>query len=223
MTAVAPGSFARGMNRYYTTHEEFLYAVAEAMRVEYRAIVEAGLVLQIDDPGFAESWDAMDESVTVDEYRAYVVSAIDALNHGLAGLNEDRIRYHLCWGSWHGPHTSDLPLRHVVDLLPRVHAAGYSLEAANVRHEHEWKVWRDVKLPPGKVLMPGVVSHATNVVEHPELVGERIVRFARLVGRKNVIASTDCGLGGRIHPSLVWAKLQALAEGAALASQQLWS
>lgn len=221
MTAVAPGSFARGMNRFYRTHEEFMYAVAEAMSEEYRTIVEAGFILQVDDPGFAESWDAMDESLGLEEYRAYVTTAIDALNHALTGLPEDRVRYHLCWGSWHGPHTTDLPLRNIADLLPRVQAGAYALEAGNVRHEHEWKVWRDVKLPDGKILIPGVVSHATNLIEHPEVVADRILNYASVVGKENVIAGTDCGLGGRIHPSLAWAKLQALAEGAALASRQL--
>ena len=224
MTAVAPGSFARGMNRYFRTREEFIFAVAAAMRVEYQAIVDAGFMLQIDDPGFAESWDAMDPAVTLDHYRAYIATSVEALNHALEGLPEDRIRYHLCWGSWHGPHVTDLPLREVADQLLRVRAGGYSVEAANPRHEHEWKVWRDVvKLPPGKVLIPGVVTHATNVVEHPEVVADRIIRYAEAVGKENVIASTDCGLGGRVHPSLAWAKLRALAEGAALASQHLWS
>jgi 5-methyltetrahydropteroyltriglutamate--homocysteine methyltransferase len=223
MTSVAPGSFARGMNRYYRTHDEFLYAVAHAMRTEYQAIVNAGFVLQVDDPGFAESWDAMDPSVSLDEYRAYIAIAVDALNGALEGLPEDRIRYHLCWGSWHGPHVTDLPLREVVDLLLQVRAGAYSLEAANPRHEHEWKVWRDLKLPDAKVLIPGVVTHATNIVEHPEVVADRIVRYAQVVGKENVIAGTDCGLGARIHPSLAWAKLGALVEGAALASQQLWA
>ncbi len=220
MTAVAPGSFARGLNRFYRTHDEFVYAVAEAMRTEYRAIVDAGFILQVDDPGFAEGWDAMDDSVSLEEYRAYIATAVDALNAALAGLPEERIRYHLCWGSWHGPHMTDLPLRDVVDVLLRVRAGGYSFEAANVRHEHEWKVWREVALPADKVLIPGVVSHATNVVEHPELVADRIARFVSVVGAERVIASTDCGLGARIHPSIAWAKLEALSEGAALAARQ---
>jgi 5-methyltetrahydropteroyltriglutamate--homocysteine methyltransferase len=222
MTAVAPGSFGREQNRYYRSQEEFLYAIAEAMRTEYRAIVDAGFVLQIDDPGMAENWDAMDPSVTVEQYRDYARLCIAALNQGLEGIPEDRVRYHMCWGSWHGPHLTDIPLRDIVDLLLTVHAGGFSVEAGNVRHEHEWKVWREVKLPPGRVLIPGVVSHATNVVEHPELVADRIVQFANLVGRENVIAGTDCGLGGRVHPSLAWAKLRALADGAELASRQLW-
>jgi 5-methyltetrahydropteroyltriglutamate--homocysteine methyltransferase len=222
MTAVAPGSFGREQNRYYASQEEFLYAIADAMRTEYRAIVDAGFVLQIDDPGMAENWDAMDASVTLEQYREYARLCIAALNHALEGIPEDRVRYHMCWGSWHGPHLTDIPLRDIVDLLLTVRAGAFSVEAGNVRHEHEWKVWRDVKLPPGKILIPGVVSHATNVVEHPELVADRIVQYAQLVGRENVIAGTDCGLGGRIHPSLAWAKLRVLAEGAELASHQLW-
>ena len=222
MTSPAPGTFGRDQNRYYKTQEEFLFALADALRVEYRAITEAGFILQIDDPGMAENWDAMDPSVTIEEYRAYARLCIDALNHALAGIPEDRVRYHMCWGSWHGPHLTDIPLRDIVDLLLTIHAGAYSLEAGNVRHEHEWKVWRDVTLPDGKLLIPGVVSHATNVVEHPELVADRIVQYAQLVGRENVIGGTDCGLGGRIHPSLAWAKLQVLVEGAQLASRQLW-
>jgi 5-methyltetrahydropteroyltriglutamate--homocysteine methyltransferase len=147
---------------------------------------------------------------------------IEALNHALEGLPEDRVRYHICWGSWHGPHTTDLPLRDIVDVLLRVRAGCYSVEAGNVRHEHEWKVWEEVKLPEGKLLMPGVVSHATNVVEHPEVVADRIVRYASVVGRENVIAGTDCGLGGRVHEEIAWAKLRSLAEGARLATKALW-
>jgi len=222
MTSPAPGTFGRDQNRYYKTQEEFLFAIADALRVEYRAITDAGFILQIDDPGMAENWDAMDPSVTLEEYRAYARLCIDALNHALEGIPEDRVRYHMCWGSWHGPHLTDIPLRDIVDLLLTIRAGAYSLEAGNVRHEHEWKVWRDVKLPDGKRLIPGVVSHATNVVEHPELVADRIIQYAQLAGRENVIAGTDCGLGGRIHPSLAWAKLKVLVEGAALASRELW-
>jgi 5-methyltetrahydropteroyltriglutamate--homocysteine methyltransferase len=223
MTAVAPGSFGREQNRYYASQEEFLYAIAEAMRTEYRAIVDAGFVLQIDDPGMAENWDAMDPSVTVEQYREYAQLTVAALNHALEGIPEDRVRYHMCWGSWHGPHLTDIPLRDIVDVLLTVRAGAFSVEAGNVRHEHEWKVWREVKLPAGKILIPGVVSHATNVVEHPEVVADRIVQYANLVGRENVIAGTDCGLGGRIHPSLAWAKLRALVDGAELASHMLWT
>ena len=145
------------------------------------------------------------------------------MNHAIKGLPQDRIRFHLCWGSWHGPHVTDIPMRDIVDVMLAIDVQGYSFEAANVRHEHEWRVWSDVKLPEGKILIPGIVSHATNVVEHPQLVADRIVRFANLVGRENVIASTDCGLGGRIHPDIAWAKLKTLALGAELATKQLWS
>ncbi|HEY8692336.1 MAG TPA: cobalamin-independent methionine synthase II family protein [Chloroflexota bacterium] len=222
MTAIAPGSFARGQNLYYDTEEAFLFAIGEAMREEYRAIVEAGFVLQLDDPGLPDTWDMADPEPPIDEYRKFAMLRVEALNHALRDLPQDRIRYHICWGSWHGPHTTDLPLEHIVEVLPRVRAGAYSVEAANVRHEHEWRVWQDVKLPEGKVLIPGVVSHATNLIEHPRLVADRIVRFANILGRENVIAGTDCGLGGRVHPKIAWAKLEALAEGAKLASSELW-
>jgi 5-methyltetrahydropteroyltriglutamate--homocysteine methyltransferase len=220
MTAIAPGSAARIANRHYETDEEFLWACAEALREEYRAIVEAGLVLQLDDPAIAENWDMINPEPTVEAYRRFSMVRVEALNHALRGLPEDRIRFHLCWGSWHGPHTTDIPMREIVDVMLAVRAGAYSFEAGNVRHEHEWRVWRDVTLPEGKLILPGVVSHATNVVEHPELVAERLGRFAALVGRERVIASTDCGLGGRVHPDIAWAKLEALAEGAALASRR---
>jgi 5-methyltetrahydropteroyltriglutamate--homocysteine methyltransferase len=222
MTSVAPGSAYRIPNTYYQTDEEFLYAWAEAMREEYKAIVEAGLILQLDDPATATGWDMIDPEPSPEDYRKFTMIRIEALNHALRGLPEDRIRFHLCWGSWHGPHTTDIPMRDIVEVMLRVNAQAYSFEAGNVRHEHEWKVWQEVKLPDGKLILPGVVSHATNVVEHPELVAERILRFSRLVGRERVIASTDCGLGGRVHPQIAWAKLEALAQGAALASRQLW-
>jgi 5-methyltetrahydropteroyltriglutamate--homocysteine methyltransferase len=222
ISAVAPGSFARRQNRYYRSDEEFLFALGEALREEYKAIVDAGLVLQLDDPGLPDSWDMANPEPGIDEYRKFATLRVEALNHALRGLPEDRIRYHICWGSWHGPHSTDLPLASIVDVLLKVKAGAYSVEAGNVRHEHEWKVWREVKLPEGKILIPGVVSHATNVLEHRELVADRILRYAGVVGRENVIAGTDCGLGGRIHPQLAWAKLEALAQGAALASRQLW-
>ncbi len=148
---------------------------------------------------------------------------VEALNHALKGLPQDRLRFHLCWGSWHGPHTTDIPMRDIVNVMLAINVGAYSFEAGNVRHEHEWRVWEEVKPPEGKILIPGVVSHATNVIEHPELVADRIERFAKLAGRENVIAGTDCGLGGRIHPQLAWAKLQALVEGAALATKRLWA
>ncbi len=222
MTSVAPGSAYRIPNTYYKSDEEFLYAWAEAMREEYKAIVDAGLVLQLDDPATATGWDMIDPEPDVEDYKKFTMIRIEALNHALRGLSPDRIRFHLCWGSWHGPHVTDIAMRDIVEVMLRVNAQAYSFEAGNVRHEHEWKVWQDVKLPDDKILIPGVVSHSTNVVEHPELVAERILRFAGLVGRERVIASTDCGLGGRVHPQIAWAKLEALAQGAALASTALW-
>ena len=222
MTSVAPGSASRIANAYYKTDEEFLFACADAMRQEYKAIVDAGLILQLDDPAIAENWDMITPEPTVDEYKKFSMIRVEALNHAIRGLPEDRIRFHLCWGSWHGPHTTDIPLRDIVDVMLAVKCRAYSFEAGNVRHEHEWRVWQDVQLPDGKLILPGVVSHATNVVEHPELVAERIVRFASVVGKERVIASTDCGLGGRVHPQIAWAKLESLAQGAALATRQLW-
>jgi 5-methyltetrahydropteroyltriglutamate--homocysteine methyltransferase len=222
MTAVAPASASRIGNSYYKTEEELLYACADAMREEYKAILDGGLVLQLDDPAIAENWDQINPEPSVEEYQKFTMVRVEALNYAIRGLPRDRIRFHLCWGSWHGPHTTDIPMRDIVDVMLAINAQAYSFEAGNVRHEHEWKVWQDVKLPDGKIILPGVVSHATNVVEHPELVADRILRFSKLVGRERVIASTDCGLGGRIHPDIAWAKLDVLAQGAALASRQLW-
>ena len=223
MTAIAPGSTTRIGNTFYKTQEEFLFASADAMREEYSAILDAGLILQLDDPALATDWDMINPEPTVEEYKKFATTQVEALNHALRGLPQDRVRLHLCWGSWHGPHTTDIPMRDIVGLMLTVNAGAYSFEAGNVRHEHEWKVWQDVELPDDKVILPGVVSHATNVVEHPELVADRIVRFANLVGKERVIASTDCGLGGRVHPDIAWAKLEALVAGAALATRQLWS
>src|ERR1700733_5274024 len=222
MTSVAPGSASRIGNEYYKTDDDFLFACADAMREEYKAIVDAGLILQFDDPSIAENWDQINPEPTVDEYRAFSMRRVEALNYAIKGLPQDRIRFHLCWGSWHGPHTTDIPMRDIVDVMLAINCQAYSFEGGNVRHEHEWSVWKDVKLPDGKLILPGVVSHATNVVEHPDLVAERIVRFANIVGRENVIAATDCGLGGRVHPDIAWAKLASLAQGAELASRQLW-
>jgi 5-methyltetrahydropteroyltriglutamate--homocysteine methyltransferase len=209
-------------NEYYNTDEEFLFALAEAVREEYRAVVSAGFVLQIDDPGLPDWWDMIKPEPTVEKYRKFAKLRIEAVNHALVGIPEEKVRYHLCWGSWHGPHTHDLPLEHIVDLVLAVKAQTYSFEAGNVRHEHEWRAWQEVKVPPGKILMPGVVSHATNLVEHPQLVADRILRYTAIVGRENVIAGTDCGLGSRVHAELAWAKLRALVEGAQLASKNLW-
>ena len=223
MCVLAPGWLEHFFyNEYYKTDEEYLFALAEAIGEEYRAVVDAGFILQLDDPGLPDTFDMIVPNPTIEEYRKFEQIRIDAQNHALRGIPEDRVRYHICWGSWHGPHTHDLPLKHVVDLMLQVKAEAYSVEAANPRHEHEWKVWRDVKLPEGKILIPGVVSHASNVVEHPELVADRIIQYSELVGKENVIAGTDCGMGNRVHAQIGWAKLKALAEGAEMASKQLW-
>jgi 5-methyltetrahydropteroyltriglutamate--homocysteine methyltransferase len=222
MTSIGPASATRMLNEYYATDEELLFAAADALREEYTAIIDAGLILQIDDPAIADSFDQINPEPSIEDFTAFTMVRIEALNHALRGLPEERIRFHLCWGSWHGPHSTDVSMRDIVGVMLKVTAGAYSFEAANVRHEHEWRVWSDVKLPDGKVILPGVVSHATNVLEHPELVADRIERFTSLVGRENVIASTDCGLGGRIHPELAWAKLQALVSGARLATHRIW-
>ncbi|HJT90304.1 MAG TPA: cobalamin-independent methionine synthase II family protein [Bryobacteraceae bacterium] len=223
MCVLAPGWLEHFFyNEHYKKDEEYLFALADAIKHEYKAIVDAGFILQLDDPALPDTYDMIVPRPSIEEYRKIAAVRVDAMNHALQGLPEDRVRYHICWGSWHGPHVHDLPLKHVVDLMLRVKAGAYSVEAANPRHEHEWKIWKEVKLPEGKILIPGVVSHATNVVEHPEVVADRIIRFANLVGRENVIAGTDCGMGARVHPQIAWAKLKTLAEGAALASKELW-
>ncbi|WP_210507175.1 cobalamin-independent methionine synthase II family protein [Naasia sp. SYSU D00057] len=223
ITALSPGSASRIANEYYATEEEHIWAWADVLREEYTAILDAGLILQIDDPSIAENWDQITPEPSVEDYRAFTRIRVEALNHAIRGLPQDRIRFHLCWGSWHGPHTTDIELKDIVGLLLEIDAGAYSFEAGNVRHEHEWTVWNEVALPEGKVLLPGVVSHSTNVVEHPDLVAQRLLRFTDAVGRERVIASTDCGLGGRVHPQIAWAKLESLAEGARRASAQLWS
>jgi len=222
MTAIGPGSASRLGNLHYTTDDEFLFACADAMREEYKAIVDAGLVLQLDDPAIAENWDQIVPEPSVAAYKKFTMLRVEALNHAIAGLPADRIRFHLCWGSWHGPHVTDIPMRDIIEVMLAIKCDGYSFEAGNVRHEHEYVVWQEHKLPDHKLILPGVVSHSTNVVEHPDLVAERIGRFTNIVGRERVIASTDCGLGGRIHPDIAWAKLEALAQGAAVASKRLW-
>lgn len=222
VAALSPGSAARLPNEFYATDEEVVWACADALREEYRAIVDAGFVVSIDDPSIAESWDQVVPEPTVEDYLKFTQVRIDALNHALEGLPEDKVRFHLCWGSWHGPHTTDIEFKYLVDQMLEVRAGSYSFEAANVRHAHEWKVWQNVQLPAGKLIVPGLVSHSTNVVEHPELVADRIEQFASVVGAENVIASTDCGLGGRIHQDIAWAKLESLSEGARLASERLF-
>ncbi|HMJ85064.1 MAG TPA: cobalamin-independent methionine synthase II family protein [Vicinamibacterales bacterium] len=228
MPVVAPSSVLPDRkDEYYKGEEEWLSAVTAAMRTEYRTIVDAGFILQIDDARAATAFDRMVPPGTFEEYRRWLAKFVESLNHALEGIPEDRVRYHVCWGSWPGPHVSDVALKDIVDLILKVRAGAYVIESANPRHEHEWQVWKNVKLPEGKVLIPGVISHATNVVEHPELIAERITRFAGLLGRENVIAGTDCGFAQgtfyrRVHPTVMWAKFEALVEGAQLASKQLW-
>jgi 5-methyltetrahydropteroyltriglutamate--homocysteine methyltransferase len=223
LSAVAPGTIEHWLrNDHYPSDEAHVYAIAEAIGEEYRAIVDAGFLLQVDDPDLFDAWQ-MYPAMTVAEYRRFAEVRVDALNHALRGIPPERVRLHVCWGSYHGPHKHDLALSEVVDLMLRVEAGAYSVEASNPRHDHEWRVWEDVALPDGKVLIPGVVGHASDFIEHPRLVADRLVRFGRLVGRERVIAGTDCGLGGRVgHDEIAWAKLAALAEGARLASEELW-
>ncbi|HEX5141580.1 MAG TPA: cobalamin-independent methionine synthase II family protein [Dehalococcoidia bacterium] len=223
MCVLAPGWLEHFFyNEYYKDDEAYLFALADAMREEYKAVVDAGFILQLDDPGLPDTYDMIIPHPSIEDYRKFAEVRIAAMNRGLQGIPADRVRYHICWGSWHGPHVYDIELKHVVDLMLEVDAEAYSVEAANPRHEHEWKVWRDTKLPAGKILIPGVVSHASNVVEHPELVADRIIQYAELVGKENVIAGTDCGMGNRVHPQIGWAKFKALSEGAAMASKQLF-
>ena len=227
LTAVAPASTGYdAVNEYYGSERDYVFAIADALREEYLAIVDAGLVLQVDDAVLANMYDHLVQQ-SPQHYRAWAELRIAALTHALRGIPADRVRYHVCFGSWHVPHMSDAPLEDIVDLILQVPAGAYSIEAANVRHEHEWRVWEKVKLPPDAILIPGVVTHHTLTVEHPRLVADRIVRFAKIVGRENVIAGTDCGFAQseglqRVHPSVMWAKLESLAEGARIATQELW-
>ena len=223
LTSTAPASLEvyRG-NEFYATSEDYVFALAEALRVEYEAVASAGFLLQIDDAWTVALWDRIGIEMGLDAFKKYCMVRVEALNHALRNVAEDSVRYHFCWGSWHGPHAFDLPLADIVDVMLAVKAKFYSFAAATVRHEQNYRVWERVPLPAGKVVMPGVVTHSTDLIEHPDLVSERIQRFARLVGPENVIASTDCGFGGRTHPQIAWAKLRALAEGAALASRALF-
>jgi 5-methyltetrahydropteroyltriglutamate--homocysteine methyltransferase len=224
LPANTPGTIEHWLrNEHYRGEEAFLYAIAEAMREEYRGIVEAGFLLQIDDPDLPDGWQ-MYPDMSVADYRKYATLRVDALNHALRDIPRERIRLHVCWGSFHGPHQHDIPLKDIVDIIFRVRASSYSIEASNPCHEHEWRVFEDFELPDGAVLIPGVVGHYSDFIEHPELVAERLVRYANLVGRENVMAGTDCGLGPRVgHATIAWAKLEALAEGARIASRRLWA
>ena len=224
VSANTPGTIEHWLrNEYYPSVEAFLYAIADAMHEEYKAITDAGFLLQIDDPDLPDGWQMYPE-MSVAEYRKYAQLRVEALNHGLRGIPRDMIRLHVCWGSFHGPHRNDIPLRDIVDLIFKVPARGFSIEASNPCHAHEWRVFENVKLPEGAVLIPGVVGHCNDFIEHPELVAERLVKYATLVGRENVMAGTDCGLGPRVgHATIAWAKLEAMAEGARRATQQLWA
>ncbi|MGH7047867.1 MAG: cobalamin-independent methionine synthase II family protein [Stellaceae bacterium] len=223
LPANTPGTIEHWMlNEYYKSDEEFVFAIAEIMREEYRAIVDAGFLLQIDDPDLPDGWNCLPD-ITLSEYRRYAALRVDALNHALAGIPREKVRLHVCWGSHHGPHHDDIPLSEIIDLIFRVNAGSYSIEASNPCHEHEWRVFETAKLPDGATLVPGVVGHCTDFIEHPDLVAERLVRYARLVGRENVLAGTDCGLGTRVgHPAICWAKFTALSEGARRATSILW-
>jgi 5-methyltetrahydropteroyltriglutamate--homocysteine methyltransferase len=227
MTAVAPASTAyNGINEHYETEHDYVFAIAEALRAEYLEVHAAGLILQVDDAVLANMYDSL-VAEHPQRYREWAQLRVDALNHALRGIPPERVRYHVCFGSWHVPHVADAPLEAIVDLMLQVNAQAYSIEAANARHEHEWRVWERMRLPPDKILIPGVVTHHTTTVEHPRLVADRIVRFAKLVGAENVIAGTDCGFAQtssmpRVHPSVMWAKLEALVAGAALATRELY-
>jgi 5-methyltetrahydropteroyltriglutamate--homocysteine methyltransferase len=225
---VAPASaMPRFRLGHYKTEEEFLFGLAEALREEYRAVLDAGLILQVDDAFLPYMYDVAFADRPLDDYRKWAEVRVAALNHALDGFPEHRVRYHICWGSFATPHVGDIEIRHIIDLVLQVKAGAYCIEMANPRHEHEWRIWEHVKLPEGRKLVPGVVSHATNIVEHPELVAQRLVRLARLVGRDNLMAGTDCGFAQatqvrRVHPSIQWAKLEALSQGTRLASRELW-
>jgi 5-methyltetrahydropteroyltriglutamate--homocysteine methyltransferase len=228
LPVVAPASaLPNAKNEHYADEKSLLWALADCLHQEYKAIVDAGLYVQIDDAFLPYMHEKMVPPMTHGQYRAWAQMRVDALNHALKGIPQERSRYHICWGSWNGPHAFDVPMKDIVDLMLQVNVGAYQFEAANPRHEHEWVVWRSVKLPPGKVLIPGVISHATNIVEHPELVAQRIVRLAEIVGKENVMGGTDCGFAQspfaqRVHPSIMWAKLKSLAEGAKIATRELW-
>jgi 5-methyltetrahydropteroyltriglutamate--homocysteine methyltransferase len=227
LTTVAPASAAfTGVNEFYPSEHDYVFALAEALREEYKRVHDAGLLVQVDDAVLANMYDFLVQQ-SPERYREWAELRVEALNYALREIPEDGVRYHICFGSWHVPHVADAPLSEMVDLILRVRAGAYSIEAANPRHEHEWRVWKDVKLPPGKILIPGVITHHTTTVEHPQVVADRIVRFAEIVGQENVIAGTDCGFAQaqwiqRVHPQVMWAKFESLVEGARLATKILW-
>ena len=216
------------MNEYYSTEEEFLYAVSDALNVEYRAIIDAGFMLQIDDPRLINYY-VKNPHLSLEECRSWAFEQVEAINYSLKGIPEDRIRYHTCYGINMGPRVHDMELKDYVDIILKIKACGYSFEAANPRHEHEWRLWETVDLPSNKILIPGVITHSSVLVEHPELIADRIERYAKIVGPERVIAGADCGFGTQasatpeIHPSIVWAKFKAMSEGAELATKRLWN
>ena len=224
LPANTPGTIEHWMaHEHYASEDEFIYAIADTMAIEYNAIVDAGFQLQIDDPDLPDGWNCLPD-ITVPEYRKYARIRVDALNHALRGIPKEKIRLHVCWGSFKGPHADDIPLKDIVDIIFRVNAGSYSIEASNPCHEHEWRVFEDVKLPKGATLVPGVIGHCTDFIEHPDLVAQRLVNYAKLVGRENVLAGTDCGIGTRVgHPTVCWAKFNSMAEGARRATKILWA
>jgi 5-methyltetrahydropteroyltriglutamate--homocysteine methyltransferase len=222
LTATAPASLeVYRRNEFYRSDEDYVFAIAEAMRVEYETIAQSGVLLQIDDAWLPALWDRIGIAMGLEAFRRRCEIRVEALNHALSNIPEEQVRYHLCWGSWHGPHVYDLEMKYLADIMLKVKAQAYLFEAANARHEHEYEVWETMKLPAGKIIVPGCVTHSTDVVEHPELVSQRLQRFARLVGKENVMAGTDCGFGWRSHPEIAWAKLKALSDGAARATKAL--
>lgn len=222
VAALSPGSAARLKNEYYGSDEELVQACAGAMAQEYKAITDAGFTVQIDAPDLAESWDQINPEPSLEDYRNWLRVRVDAINDSLRGLPKEQTRLHICWGSWHGPHSTDVPFGDIIEEILRTEVGGFSFEGASPRHAHEWRVWQEHTLPTGSLIYPGVISHATNAVEHPRLVADRIIRFAEVVGPENVVASTDCGLGGRLHHQIAWAKLESLVEGARIASAELF-
>ena len=222
VAALSPGSAARLKNEYYATDDEVVWACADAMAQEYKAITDAGFTVQLDAPDLAESWDQINPEPSLDDYRDWLRTRVDAINHSVRDLPKEQTRLHICWGSWHGPHVTDVEFGDIIEEILRAEVGGFSFEGASPRHAHEWRVWQDHQLPEGSLIYPGVISHSTNAVEHPRLVADRIIQFAEVVGPENVVASTDCGLGGRLNHQIAWAKLESLVEGARIASAELF-
>lgn len=222
VAAISPGSAARLKDEFYGDDTAVVNAAAKALHHEYKAITDAGLTVQLDAPDLAEAWDQINPEPTIEDYRAWIRIRIDAINDALKGLPKEQTRLHICWGSWHGPHTTDVPFGDIIEEILRAEVGGYSFEGASPRHAHEWRVWQEHTLPEGTLIYPGVISHSMNAVEHPRLVADRIVQFAELVGPERVVASTDCGLGGRLHHQIAWAKLESLVEGARIATRELF-